>query len=174
MKNLFKLSIAGFVFVSIIGSLSHFIYEWSNYNILVTVFSPVNESIWEHLKLLFFPYLIWMIIQYYLMKKEKGIVISKAIGVICGMAAIIIFYYTYTGISGKSIEFLNILSFFIGTAVAFAVDNILMRYDKLKHTKFDCVGIALFIALGATFFIYTFVPPFIPLFKDPISSTYGI
>ena len=140
----------------------------------VAFFAPVNESTWEHLKLLFFPYLIWTIIQYYLMKKEKGIILSKLIGAVCGMASIVIFFYTYTGITGTSIEFLNILSFFIGVGTAFAIDNYLIKSKKLNSTKYDTIGIAIFIGISALFFIFTIVPPFIPLFKDPINSTYGI
>lgn len=173
-SKLFKLSVAGFVFVSILGTLSHFVYEWSNYNIITAPFVPVNESIWEHLKLLFFPYIIWAVIQYYIMKKEKGLIISKAIGSLAGMATIVIFFYTYSGISGKSIDILNILSFFIGIAIAFVCDNYFIKSSKLKNTGADCAGVVLIIVTAALFFIFTFAPPFAPLFKDPISSTYGI
>lgn len=173
-KNLFKFSIIGFIFVSIIGSLSHFVFKWSNYNLVAATIFPVNESIWEHLKLLFFPYLIWTIIEYYLLKKEKGFIMSKFIASIIGIASIIIFYYTYTGAFGKSIEILNILSFFIGVSIAFATDSYLIKSKKFSASKYDTLAIALFIGTGALFFIYTFVPPFIPLFKDPVNSTYGV
>lgn len=173
-NNLFKFSIIGFIFVSIAGSLSHFVFEWSGYNLAVAAVFPVNESIWEHLKLLFFPYLIWTVIEYYLLKKEKGLLMSKFIASIIGMASIVIFYYTYTGISGKSIEILNILSFFIGVSISFVTDNYLIKLKKFSDSKYNTLAIALFIGTGALFFIYTFVPPFIPLFKDPIHSTYGV
>lgn len=173
-KKLFKLSIAGFVFVSIIGSISHFVFKWSGYNLAVGLFFPVNESTWEHLKLLFLPYLIWSLIEFYLLKKENGIFISKLIGSISGMAAIVIFFYTYTGVLGKSIEIVNILSFFIGVGIAFLIDYYLIKSKKFSSTKLDTIAIAAFIAIGAVFLIFTIAPPFIPLFKDPINSTYGI
>ncbi len=173
-KKLFRLSLEGFVFVSIIGSISHFVFKWSGYSLAVGLFFPVNESTWEHLKLLFFPYLIWTVIEYYLMKKEKGIFISKLIGVICGMLSIIIFFYTYTGVFGKSIEILNILSFFIGAGIAFIIDSYLIKSEKFKSSQLDTIAIAVFIAISAVFLIFTIAPPFIPLFKDPINSTYGI
>lgn len=173
-KKLFKFSIAGFVFVSIIGSISHFVFKWSGYNIAVGLLFPVNESTWEHLKLLFFPYLIWSVIEYYLMKKEKGIFMSKLIGVLSGMAAIVIFFYTYTGILGKSIEIVNILSFFLGAGIAFLIDYHFIKAKKFDNARIDTIAVAVFIAIGAVFMIFTIVPPFIPLFKDPINSTYGI
>lgn len=173
-KKLFRLTLAGFVFVSIIGSISHFVFKWSGYNPAVGLFFPVNESTWEHLKLLFFPYLIWAILEYYLTKKENGIFISKLIGSLCGMAAIIIFFYTYTGVLGKSIEIVNILSFFIGVGTAFLIDYYLIKSQKFSNKKLDTIATAIFIAIGAVFLIFTVAPPFIPLFKDPINSTYGI
>lgn len=173
-KKLFKYSIIGFIIVSIAGSISHFVFEWSNYNTITGAFFPVNESVWEHLKLIFFPYLIWSIVQYFLLKKENGVLISKSIGVLSGMLAIVIFYYTYTGITGKSIDILNILSFFIGVSTAFIVDYYLIKSNKLNKDIYNTIAIAVFIIIGALFFIFTYEPPLIPLFKDPINSTYGI
>ena len=54
-KTLLKLDIIGFVFVSVIGTLAHFVFEWSGNNTVVGLFCPINESPWEHLKLIFFP-----------------------------------------------------------------------------------------------------------------------
>ena len=67
-KKLLKYDIIGFVFVSIIGTLAHFVYEWTNKCVIAAFFCPINESPWEHLKLIFFPYLIWTVIQAFIMK----------------------------------------------------------------------------------------------------------
>ena len=61
-KNYQILSI---IFVCITGTLLHFTYEFFNENIFVAVFSAVNESVWEHLKLLFFPMLVSTIVGYF-------------------------------------------------------------------------------------------------------------
>lgn len=53
-----KLFIWGFLFMSVIGTLLHFVYEWSGNNSIVRLFAPWNESTWEHMKLLFFPMLV--------------------------------------------------------------------------------------------------------------------
>jgi len=50
-SKLFKFELLGFVFCCILGTLSHFFYDWSGQNIIVGMFCPVNESVWEHLKL---------------------------------------------------------------------------------------------------------------------------
>lgn len=110
-KTLLKLDIIGFVFVSVIGTLAHFVFEWSGNNTVVGLFCPINESPWEHLKLIFFPYLIWTVAQYFIMHKSKNIFPAKFIGVFVGMGITLSFFYTYTGIIGKNIDLLNIASF---------------------------------------------------------------
>ncbi len=173
-KKLYIYTLAGFVFVSVLGSLAHFFYEWSGYNTAVGLFTAVNESTWEHLKLLYFPYLIWTVFEYIMLDKKEGILPSKCIGVNAGMLSIVIFFYTYTGILGKSIDFLNILSFFIGNAAAFASDYFLIKRKKLGSVIYDTIAVAVFIGIGAVFVLFTAAPPQIALFKDPINFTYGI
>lgn len=173
MKNkLFRICICGFFFTGVLGSLFHFIYELSGYNSFIGLFFPVNESTWEHLKLLYLPYLIWSLIEYKLTNKNKSLWFGKAIGLIIGMLAIIGFYYSYNGIIGRNIPFLNILSFFIGAAASFISDYVLIKSDKFE--KLEIVGIVIFILIGALFMLFSVAPPLIPLFKDPITFSYGI
>lgn len=172
-KKLLKLDIIGFVFVSILGTLSHFFYEWSGGSTLIGLFTPINESAWEHLKLIFFPYLIWSIIQAIIMKRIN-IFSAKFIGVAVGMTATLSFFYTYTGILGKNIDWLNILSFFIGVLIAFLIDYIIIKSEKMQGKSVNITAIILFVVMSAIFILFTFAPPIIPLFKDPITSSYGI
>lgn len=173
-KTLLKLDIIGFVFVSVIGTLAHFVFEWSGNNTVVGLFCPINESPWEHLKLIFFPYLIWTVAQYFIMHKSKNIFPAKFIGVFVGMVTTLSFFYTYTGIIGKNIDLLNIASFFIGVFCAFAVDYTVIKSYKLQSVSANIISIILFAVCGTIFILFTFAPPIIPLFKDPITSSYGI
>ena len=54
--------ITGYIAVAILGTLLHFVYEWSGSNMIVGLFSSTNESTWEHMKLAFYPMLIFSII----------------------------------------------------------------------------------------------------------------
>ena len=139
-KKLLKYDIIGFVFVSIIGTLAHFVYEWTNKCVIAAFFCPINESPWEHLKLIFFPYLIWTVIQAFIMKGTKNILPAK----------------------------------FIGVFVAFLLDYIIIKSEKMQETVKNITAVILFIIMGAIFILFTFAPPLIPLFKDPITSSYGI
>lgn len=173
-KTFIKYEIIGFIFVSVLGTLCHFVFEWSGYNTAVGLFCPVNESVWEHLKLIFFPYFIWSVIQMNIMKNEKGILPSKLIGVLAGMAFIVSFYYTYTGVVGREIEFLTILSFFIGVAVAFLTDFLFTKSECFNSFFWLCMAVAGFLIISGIFIAFTVAPPIIPLFRDPKNLSYGI
>ena len=89
-KILFILEISGAVFVSVCAIVLHFLYDISGNAIWAAVFSAVNESIWEHLKLSFFPMLIIAIIGYYLFgKKDPNYIKGNCIGIIFSLVFIL-------------------------------------------------------------------------------------
>ena len=64
--------VTGFLFVGILGTLFHFVYDWCRLARLIGLFVPVNESTWEHMKLLFIPMLIYIAICFQYVKKKVG------------------------------------------------------------------------------------------------------
>ena len=173
MKRVYKCSVLGFIFVSIFGTLSHFLYKLSGNSVLIGIVCPINESIWEHIKLFYFSYLLWSIIEYFFTGKMKGLLFAKLIGAFAGMLFIPVFYYTYTGIIEKSIEIVNILSFFIAVLFAFVTDYLTFK-SGYTQKKSNTTAVLCFTAVALLFILFTFAPPFVPLFRDPITFTYGI
>ena len=177
-KNKFlRFQIFSLLFTYVLGTILHFTYEWSNENSIVALFSAVNESTWEHLKLLFFPMLITTIIGYiYLRTKEeyKNFLCAKTIGIVAALAFVVIFFYTYTGIIGTNFAILDIGSFFVAVILGeYAAYKIMINEeDKQKCNKRIAIIGLTCILLG--FIIFTYLPPHIGLFKDPISNGYGI
>ena len=173
-KKLFRYEVFGFIFVGIFGTLSHFLFEWFNESVFIGLFCPVNESVWEHLKLLFFPYFVWTVTEYFFLKEQRNYFFSKIIGVIAGSVFIVTFFYTYSGVTGNVSTFADILSFFVGVAIAFIISYEFMRNGKSGSRLQENVSLGLFIFISVVFFIFTFAPPLIPLFEDPQRFTYGI
>lgn len=173
----FKNSILAFqifsiIFACILGTLLHFTYKWSNESTLVAAFSAVNESTWEHLKLAFFPMFITTIIGYFYFKNNiLNFLCLKTIGIIISMSFIVIFFYTYTGIIGTDIPFLSIASFFIAIILGEFISY------KLMNSNFLCdntIALIILILLFTCFVVFTYLPPQIGLFKDPITNNFGI
>lgn len=174
MKKIFKADIIGFIFVSILGTLSHFLYELLGESRLVALFCPVNESVWEHLKLLYFPFLFYIIFEYFVLNKPEGFFFSRLNGVFCGMIFMVSFFYTYSGILGYNVLIVDILTFIISVMIAFFISNTMLTNKKTIPKLTDNLSIILLIVISALFFVFTFSPPFISVFKDSIAGTYGI
>ena len=93
--------IKGILFVSIAGTLAHFVYEWSNNNYILGFFFPVNESTWEHMKLFFFPMLLFSVWMNQKFKEEYPCVTGALLaGTLLGTFLIPVLFYTYSGILG--------------------------------------------------------------------------
>lgn len=172
-KSLSFWQLAGFVFTGVVGTLLHFLYDWTD-STFVALFSAVNESIWEHMKILFFPMLIFALLESrYFVKDYKNFWCIKLIGILTGLTVIPTMYYTYTGALGVSADWFNILIFFIAAAVVFIIETRLMKSDK-SFCKSPTTAIILLCLIAVLFMIFTFAPPRIPLFQDPITKTYGL
>lgn len=169
--NLWQLS--GFAITSLSGTLLHFIYEWLNESVWVAPFSGVNESTWEHMKLLFFPLFIFALIQSRQFKMHKSFWCIKLIGIITGLLLIPVLFYTYNGAFGKSPDWVNIAIFFVSAAAVFLIETRLFRKDTIS-CRHPLIPISIMIIIGILFAVFTILPPEIPLFMDPLTGTYGI
>jgi len=144
-----KWEMYGIVWIVVVGSLLHFTYELSGKSPVIGAFSPVNESLWEHLKLGYFPLLLYSIVEYWFLRgKVNSFFLPKAIGIISMELFIIIVFYSYTLITKKANFLIDISSFILG-----AIISIFLLITKLKNKK-DPIPFGPFIVLG--FFITFF------------------
>ena len=172
--KLARLEGIGFIAVGITGTLLHFVYEWSGENRIVALFSPVNESPWEHLKLLFFPFILYAIFEAIKLSDEKfNISFAKLIGITAGMLITLSVFYVVRGVLGRTIDAVNIASFFIGIGAAFIISyNIINK--SVGRGFVNGISTALLIIIALMFIFFTLYPIKIPLFIDPTNNTYGI
>ena len=173
MKRSVPLSqLLGFAISSFLGTLLHFLYEWSNESPLAALISGVNESTWEHMKLLFFPTFAFAIVQSFFFKAREDFWCVKLRGIITGIVLIPLIFYTYNGVIGVSPAWLNIAIFFISALIEYAYETLLFN----KNTTKGCNGkLAFFVlcAVAALFMVFTFFTPELAIFKDPVTGTYG-
>ena len=174
MKKDFSLwRFAGFALVSLGGTLLHFLYDWTGKSILAAPFSGVNESTWEHMKLLYFPLLLFALVQRRFFSAFDSFWCVKLLGTLLGLILIPVLFYTYNGAFGRSPDWLNITFFFISTAAVFLVETYLFRQNALR-CRFSKLAPGLLCLIGLLFVIFTFLPPKLPLFRDPVTGTYGL
>ena len=172
-KKLYIWQLSGFIFTSVFGTLLHFVYEWTKCSKFVAAFSAVNESTWEHLKLLFFPMFLFAVIQSFVFREYKNFWCVKLAGILLSLITVPIFYYTYNGAFGKSPEWFNIATFFIAAALTYILETYLLKNGRTKCLP-PLIAISLIVLIGILFVIYTYNTPKIPIFKDPLNKTYGL
>jgi len=167
---LFLWQFLGFVFTAAAGTFLHFLYEWSNGGVVFALFSAINESVWEHMKLLYVPMLVFAFIENrFLGEKYENFWCVKLVGMLLGLLLIPVLYYSYTGIFGVSVDWLNIVIFFVAAAISYLVETRLLERGNLPCISSRVVFVIMGI-IGLAFVVFTFIPPGIPLFQDPSSA----
>ena len=163
----------GFGVTALAGSLLHYIYEWTNSSVWVAGFSAVNESTWEHMKLAFYPMFLFAIIESFFFKNYGNFWLVKFKGTLIALALIPVLFYTYGGVIGTPPGWINILIFFTALGVAFLYEAKQLKYPKAKFNGQLFPLIALCV-IAVLFVLFTFFPPHICIFKDPLNGKFGI
>jgi len=166
VKGIKSYIILGIVFVSVLGTFLHFAYNLSGNNHFVGFFTPVNESIWEHTKLIYFPMLIYSIYLDIKLKDEYPCISSAMIfGALLGVLLIITLFYTYSGIIGYHISYIDISIFYISVITSFYVVYKLASSCSTNNSDFYLQILNLLMI--CSFIIFTYNPPDLPLFINP-------
>lgn len=174
-RKLFFWELGGFLFTGALGTLLHFVYEWSGGSVLAACFSAVNESTWEHMKLLFVPLFLFSLVQLCLLGRNyPNLPAVRALSVLTGLVLIPVLFYTYTGALGRSVTWANIAIFFLADLGAFLLDFWLLRRGKLAGGWMQILGLAVLWGLVFCFVWCTFRPLPLPLWRDPVTGICGI
>lgn len=170
-KKLLWYSIIGFIFVSIAGVLLHFAYDWTGNNPFVGLFATVNESTWEHMKLLFFPMLVFQAFQCLKLKDTyPGIFCGGLYATIISTFSIPVLFYGYQAILGETNAVVNISIFFISVLIGM-IWNYLLATRAEGNCRF-IIFLTILLIMG--FFFFTSHPPKGILFQEPYANTCGI
>ena len=165
--------LSGFAVTSLGGTLLHFLYEWLGKAAWVAPFSGVNESTWEHMKLLFWPTFVFAVVQSFFFKDRENFWCVKLRGILLGILLIPVIFYTYNGAVGKSPDWFNIAIFFVSAAIAYVYETKLFNENKLL-CRSKIRAIITLCAIALLFVIFTFFAPELGIFRDPMTGTYGI
>ena len=167
------IEIIGTLFIIFIGTALHFTFALSGNNPIVGVFSAVNESVWEHLKLPFWPSLLWLLISLYPLRKTVSNLISaKTIGIVLMIVIIPAVFYSYTAFT-EEILIVDIATFMIAVIIGQLVSYKLYKQTKVSKST-EVIAMVTLILLAIIFITFTFYPPHLPIFMDSNTCQYGI
>lgn len=156
----------------LLGNLLHFVYDWTGQASWAAYISAVNESTWEHMKLLAVPWILWTAVTI-LIERRADCAAPRAAGLLTGLILIPALFYTYTGICGKSVDVVNVLIFQVAVLAAWLVSTGLQRRGSLSAPLCQGLGILVQLAVAAAFAVWTVNPPDLPLFVDPTNGSRG-
>lgn len=165
MKQLKYYTIKGTIFVLITGIISHFVYDWSGNNRFIGLLFPINESVWEHMKLCFFPMLLY---SFYMNRKLASDVpcVTSALlfGVLLSTYLIPVLFYTYSGILGYNIAILDISTFFVSVILSFIV--VYRLASSCRVASYTPTLKLLTFLTAISFFLFTYHPLNLGIFVD--------
>lgn len=174
MNRLKHWRLTGIITIIISGFLLHYLFSWTNHSKIIGLLAPVNESIWEHLKLGYWSVVLFSLADYAHVKRSiHNYFFAKTIGLLALEITIIFIYYGYTFITGIDITGIDIGSYILGAIICQYLTFIFYKQQQYARV-IDKISLAAFIAIGVLFAITTYYPPHIAIFKDHNSNTYGI
>lgn len=166
----------GIPILFIVGAVLHFTYDFLGELPLVGAVTPVNESIWEHSKMVLLPVILWWTL-YALFRGEKHQLrlgpwfFGALLALLTALAAMPLLFYFYTNAFGVELLWVDILILLAALAM-----GQLLGLHGYRHGNGIAPGVVLvlFALLLLLFILFTFFPPHIPLFQDGPSGGYGI
>jgi len=169
MKNKKILAVFG---IFALCFLCHFLYDWFP-NPIFSIFFPVNESIFEHMKIIMTSYLLYGIIDYFLLKNEKtnNFVFQLFLVPIIGIMIYLIIYAPLYKILGENM-FISIGLLFIIVIIECIMSYYLLQKEPIKYGQI--AGILGIIIVYFIFTYLTYFPIHNNLFIDSTDNTYGI
>lgn len=172
--NLKKVKIISIIGIFILCFPLHFIYRWIPTG-FVAIFAPVNESIWEHMKLIFTATILWSIVDYIIMSKCRikfnnfftQIFLSAFLSIPIYLA---IFLPIYHKIDENMVVSISVM------AIVIIITQILSYYIlKSQEIKLlNYLSILLIIVIYIVFGYLSYHPPHTHLFFDTKAEKYGI
>jgi len=173
-RSILRWEIIGAIFIICLGSALHFVFDWVGGWRPVALIAAVNESVWEHLKLAFWPGLVWA----FLRKKDMERTLlerlaAKGFGLLVTAILIVVIFMTYTSILGHNLLLLDIGTF----ALAVLIGQIVSAAFSMRGTSALVLlrsGLGLLMMQIAAYSLFTFYPPDFWLFVDSRTGLSGI
>jgi len=159
----------------IVGSVLHFTYNWAKHNKKIAIFSAVNESYWEHIKIAFWPIFLLSLVEFILGGyNHASFIPAKTVSLYAIPISMLAIVFSYKHFTKKNILFIDISAFLLTIIISQATSSLVM--SQLNADGWLVLISAVFLAfIFLAFIMFTKKPPKEPdFFRDPITSKYGI
>ena len=160
------------IVISVIGTISHFLYDLSNHNKIIGLFTAVNESVWEHIKIAITPTILYSLYDGIIYGFNPNYFSAKLISLLSLCVFIPLIFYTYQIFTKKPIVIIDILSFYSAIIISQLFFYRIINSPPVNKLVQYISVVGLFIFFGS-YLLLTLLPLKNPLFKDPNTNKYG-
>jgi hypothetical protein len=161
--------------LGILGSLLHFLFDWTKHNRFMAIFCAVNESYWEHIKIAIWPVMLVQVALFVLGGHQYPAFIPAAtIALYSIPISMVGLVFAYKGLTKRNVLWIDIPVFFVTIAIAQYLFVLVL--EQLSATLATVlVAIVFLVGLVIAFGLFTLRPPKEPdPFVDPINKRYGL
>ena len=168
------IQIISILFIFLIGFIIHNLYEWCP-NIVTLILSPVNESVFEHMKMIYTSYIIWIIVKYFILKKynikENNFLLKELLTFLFNIALLLKIYWPIYSKLGENM--LVTLTIYLVTIIISQILNYFIEFKKDSNVLNIISLIVIFLIYAFTTYL-TYNPPICKFFLDPTNNSYGL
>ena len=165
-KKLFYWELFGFFFIFFLGAAWHFLYDWTGI-FIISLVAPVNDSVWEHLKLGICPTLIFAFIAYFFIGRyHRRYWAVRALQMYLNPIFLALLFYGYTAVLGDNILFLDILIFAVAVAASQYIGYKLLQRPAVPGRNSWFIPALFIVFLLAAFALLTVCPLPFPIFIE--------
>ena len=168
-----KIKIINIILFFALSFLWHFMYDWFP-NFLTSIFFPVNESIWEHMKIIFGVIVFGSLISLILMNKFHIKYNNFYVEIITKAVLGVLFYLIIFIPLYKWLDENMFISISLMLITYIFVEIIGYKILKLNEMNINILPIILIFLCYILFFLLTYYPPHNFIFFDEIKLIYGI
>lgn len=158
--------------IVLVGSLLHFTYAWSGRNKFVAIFSAVNESTWEHIKLALSAIFLCTLVDVWFLGDNPNYWLARSISFVMPVVVIPLIFYTYTAFTKHPILCVDITSFVIAAVISTGVFVSILQLPAIGFAG-NIVSMVISVIIIAMYLLLTRFPMHNFLFEDPITHQYG-
>lgn len=158
--------------ISLLGSLLHFTYAWSKQNKFVAIFSAVNESTWEHIKLALSGIFACTLVDVWFLGDNHNYWLAKSLQFVVPVFAIPIIFYLYQLITKRDVLILDILTFFVAAFLCSLTFAFMLELPAIGPMG-EIVSLILSATIIVMYLLLTRFPMHNFLFRDPLTGKYG-
>lgn len=142
----------GFIFSSILGTIGHYLYKFTNNDKIIGFLFSKSESLYQHLKLGYTPIILWMIVENFKVLNNHYLIPIKGISLLLFTLIISIPYLLTNKLLKINNKYINLFSFYFGLFINYLSTFLLLNSIYLSLFV-KILGVFSFILVIFSYFI---------------------